>query len=441
MAKSKRTNRDHAHQSQTPSLNNEVIAADLEALLTPALYAQQKYYRLLGMRDRSLNLSLMLAAVLTMVWRNVPSVQELTRMLARENLLWSKAVEVSQQALSQRFLSFPSELFERVFFDLLPQLEARWQQRMQRPLADSVQFAKAQFERVWIADGSTLEALFRKLESLQDKPMGTLAGKMATVVDLVTRLPVQIWFTENPATSDTYFETHLLAVVRANTLLIIDRGFYHFQFWNQLIDANVSFICRFKAGASYTVEQVLTDLASVKDQQILLGVKRKNAPQVRLRLVQVRFGSTWYSYLTSVLDPHQLPPFVVADLYRRRWRIEEAFCTVKRLLGLSYLWTGSINGVKLQIWATWLFYAVLVDMADTIADEIGMPFEQISLEMLYRGLYHFTVALNQGKATHWLPYFIAPENQDLRVIKIRKTEAPLDLSPFPKSGLTFASSS
>jgi hypothetical protein len=48
MAKSKRSNRDHAHQTQTPSLNNKVIAADLEALLTPALYAQQKYYRLLG---------------------------------------------------------------------------------------------------------------------------------------------------------------------------------------------------------------------------------------------------------------------------------------------------------------------------------------------------------------------------------------------------------
>jgi hypothetical protein len=157
--------------------------------------------------------------------------------------------------------------------------------------------------------------------------------------------------------------------------------------------------------------------------------------------VQVRFGSTGYSYLTSVLDPQQLPPFVVADLYRRRWRIEEAFCTVKRLLGLSYLWTGSINGVKLQLWATWLFYAVLVDMADTIADEVAIPFEQISLEMLYRGLYHFTVALNNGKAVHWLAYFIAPENQDLRVIKNRKTEAPLDLSPFPKSGLTFAPSS
>ena len=441
MAKSKRSNRDHAHQHQSPGLDNDIIAANLQALLTPALFAQQTYYRQLGLRERILNLSLMLAAVLTMLWRNVPSVQELTRMLARENLLWCKAVKVSQQAVDQRFLTLPSKLFERVFFDVLPELQRRWQQRHNRPLAASVKFAKTQFQQVWIADGSTLEALFRKLDSLQDKPPGTLAGKMATVVDLVTRLPVQIWFTEKASASDTCFESDLLAVLKANTLLIMDRGFYHFQFWAQLIEANVAFICRLKAGAVYTVEQVFTDLPTVKDQRIQLGVKRKNAPQVQVRLGQVRFGTTWYSYLTSVLDPQQLPPFVVADLYRRRWRIEEAFSTVKRLLGLSYLWTGSINGIKLQLWATWLFYAVLVDLGDAVADEVGVPFEQISLEMLYRGLYHFSVAANQGKASNLVAYFAAPENQDLRVIKIRKPDVPLDLSPFPRSRLTFASSS
>ncbi len=41
--------------------------------------------------------------------------------------------------------------------------------------------------------------------------------------------------------------------------------------------------------------------------------------------------------------------------------------TVKRFLGLSYLWTGSI-GVKLQVWATWLFYAVVIDLGDAVAD-------------------------------------------------------------------------
>lgn len=126
---------------------------------------------------------------------------------------------------------------------------------------------------------------------------------MATVVDLVTRLPVKIWFEENSSASDTHFESDLLGILAANTLLIIDRGFYHFQFWAQLIESQVAFICCLKAGASYTVEQVFTDCPQVRDRIIKLGVKRKNAPQLQLRLVQVRFGSTWYSYLTSVLDP------------------------------------------------------------------------------------------------------------------------------------------
>lgn len=97
-----------------------------------------------------------------------------------------------------------------------------------------------------------------------------------------------------------------------------------------------------------------------------------------------------------MFEPQLLPPYVVADLYRRRCRIEEAFHTVKRLLGLSYLWTGSINSVKLQVCDTWLFYAVLVDLGDAVADELSLPFDRIYLEMIYRGLYHFSVAYDKG---------------------------------------------
>ena len=110
------------------------------------------------MRDRILNLSLMLAAVLTLLWRQVPGVQELTRLLAREDLLWCRATKVSQQALSERFLTFPSELFERVFKDLLPQLQHNWLQREKRPLPDSIKFALKHFERIWVADGETSAA-------------------------------------------------------------------------------------------------------------------------------------------------------------------------------------------------------------------------------------------------------------------------------------------
>ena len=442
MAKRKpRPNRDHAQKKHRPDATDEVIAQQLEDLLTPAIDAQASYYRTLGLRARILTLPLMVAAVLTLLWRDVPSVHELCRMLAREDLLWCRAVRVSQQALSERFLTFPAELFERVFFEVLPRLEHRWQARQNRPLSVSVRKAHEQFEQIWIADGSTLEKLFRKLGSLQALETATLAGKMVTIIDLVTRLPVHIWFCENPKRSDAKFEDQLRSVTPAKTLLLLDRGFYHFQFFADLIAQGVHLITRLKAKAHFEIEQPLSQSESHRDQVILLGVKRKRSPQVRLRLIQVRCGKTWYSYLTSMLDPEVLPPFVVADLYRRRWRIEEAFSTVKRLLGLSYLWTGSINGVKLQIWATWLFFAVLVDLGDAVADEFGIPFEQISLEMLYRGLYHFGVARQKGIASEPVTYFAAVENQDLGVVKkLRKPLAKLDLRPFPRDDLTFTPS-
>ena len=134
-------------------------------------------------------------------------------------------------------------------------------------------------------------------------------------------------------------------------------------------------------------------------------------------MIEVRSGKTWHSFLTSVLDPTILPPYVVADLYQRCWRIEDAFNTVKRLLGLSYLWTGSLNGIQLQIGETWLFYAVLVDLGDAVAEELSLPFDHISLEMIYRGLYHFSVAHQKGIATDPVKYFAARENQDLSIVK------------------------
>ncbi len=99
-------------------IEDEAIASQLEALLTPAITSQENYYRQLGMRQRILTLPLMVAAVLTLLWRDVAGVTELTRMLAREGGLWCDRLKVSQQALSQRFLTFPASLFE-IVIDLM----------------------------------------------------------------------------------------------------------------------------------------------------------------------------------------------------------------------------------------------------------------------------------------------------------------------------------
>ena len=434
MAHSQKSIRDHARNRTHPNVDNTAISQQLEDLVKPCVYQQLAYYRSLGMRARILSLPLMLAAVLTLVWRQVPSARELNRMLARENLLWVKATSVSQQALSQRLLTFPAELFERVLTELLATLNQRWNSRTKRPLPKAIAYAEQHFQQIWIVDASTLEALFRKLKSLENSNIGALGGRICAVVDLKTRYPVQTWFNEKPYAHESNFAPDLLKLVTPKTLLLLDRGFWNYGLFEQLILTQSDFITRLKTNAKYKSLSVLSQSSHHRDTLIRLGTGYQGNPILDLRLIEIRHGRSWYRYLTSVLDPNVLPPFVVGDLYSRRWRIEESFLLLKRLLGLSYLWTGSINGIKLQIWATWLFYAILLDLCDEIADELTLPRNSISVEMVFRGIYHFSVALNQGSATDIIAYLTAPENRDLGIVKSPRTKRAkptLNLSSCP----------
>lgn len=439
MAHSQRSIRDHARARNQPQIAVEPLGDEFEKLLSPALLSQMSHYRALGLRSRLLTLPVMIAAVLSLLWRDVPSVNELGRLLARENLLWAKAVNVSSAALAERFLVFPCELFEGVLKQLLPKLHQRWGDRQNRPLPPGVAQAKRHFKQIWIVDGSTLEALFRKLQSLADVPLGQLAGKMCAVIDLATRLPVEVWFNKAPYAHDTTFGPALVAMLQPGTLLLLDRGFWDFSLFECIIEQQCALITRLKANAKIAVLETLSQSPGHKDQRIRLGCGSKGTPILEMRLVQIKVGKAWYRYLCSELDPQRLPPFVVADLYARRWRIEETFLTLKRLLGLSYLWTGSVNGIKLQVWATWLFYSLLVDLVDQVAEVVSLPFERISTEMLYRSFYHFVQAHARGDHRDWVAYVTAPDNADLCVVKSlrkKRTKPKLNLSPFPGMPLT-----
>ncbi len=80
-------------------VEDEVIAEQLERLLTPAITNQENYYRKLGLRERILHLPLMMAAVLTLLWRDVAGVRELTRILARDDFLWCNPTKVNTSRL------------------------------------------------------------------------------------------------------------------------------------------------------------------------------------------------------------------------------------------------------------------------------------------------------------------------------------------------------
>jgi hypothetical protein len=57
------------------------------------------------------------------------------------------------------------------------------------------------------------------------------------------------------------FELDILDLVQAGTLLLLDRGFYHFRFWQQLIDKEVYLVTRLKKGAVFKVQKIFTKLS------------------------------------------------------------------------------------------------------------------------------------------------------------------------------------
>ena len=171
------------------------------------------------------------------------------------------------------------------------------------------------------------------------------------------------------------------------------------------------------------MERPLRRSAQVHDTVVWIGT---GETRQLVRLIAVLYQGKWYRYLTNELDPERLPvPYAVA-LYFQRWRIEDAYAIVKRLLGLAYFWVGSPNGVELQLWASWLLYAVLVDLTDAIAEELNQPFAALSLEMVYRSVYFFTTAYQRGEATDPVAY-LAAEAKLLGILKRKRKTKPSPL--------------
>jgi hypothetical protein len=313
---------------------------------------------------------------------------------------------VSQQAVSQRLRCLPAGLFERVLLDVLPRLEARWQDR-QRPVPPALARARRRFSAVLALDGSTLDALLRKVGLLREADRAPLAGRMAALLDVITPLPRRVWYEADAQASDQRFWARAVAAVPREALLLFDGGFLNYAHYDPLTERGVWFLTRAAARMAYRVERVLAASAERRDLLVWVGSHPDHRCAHLLRLIEVRRPGGWHRYLTNVTDPQRLSAEDAAALYGHRWRVEDACLAVKRLLGLAYFWTGAINGVLVQLWATWLLYAALVDLTDAVADELGLPYRDVSLEMVYRGLYHFTQAYHRGEATEVVAYLAA----------------------------------
>ncbi len=98
-------------------------------------------------------------------------------------------------------------------------------------------------------------------------------------------------------------------------------------------------------------------------------------------------------------------------------------------MGLAYFYCGAENAIEMQVWATWLLYAVLIDLTDAVAEALARPFADVSPEMVYRGLYFVTQAAAKDPTLDPVRY-LADQADELGIIK-RPRKAPYERPPIP----------
>ncbi len=234
-------------------------------------------------------------------------------------------------------------------------------------------------------DESTLDAVGRwlpELRALLPGDPGLLAGRISALFDLRRQQWVRVELWQEAVANCKLQARLLLEGLQAGTLLLFDRGYLSFPWFDELTELGLWWISRSANHASLQVRHILYQGDGVLDAIVWLGKYRADRAKYPVRLVQFSSQGHLHRYLTNVLDPYQLPLAEVARLYARRWDIELAFCVLKEHLHVSQLWSAKWEVVQVQIWAglllAQLFHGLQVQLA---AQEGVEPFD-VSIDLL-----------------------------------------------------------
>ena len=122
-------------------------------------------------------------------------------------------------------------------------------------------------------------------------------------------------------------------------LIIYDKAGIDFDYWDRCRrECAVYFISRVKENMVFEwIEDSPWDKSDARNHGVLVDCKvRSRAGHVlRLILYQDPLSGKVYEFLTNEPD---LPPGVIAELYRRRWEAEKVFDEVKNKLGQKKAW-------------------------------------------------------------------------------------------------------
>jgi len=216
-----------------------------------------------------------------------------------------------------------------------------------------------------LVDGSLLPALPRLAEAmwLDDEHR---AFKIHTHFELLKGVPVRMDLTEGNGNEKEVLEAHL----EKDRVYVMDRGYAKFALFKGILDAGSSFVCRIRDNSVFEViqERELSkkalDAGLVRDAVVrFTGEQAVKAGMGPLRIIEIectphhkttghtsRGGPEQGDTILIVTDMLDVPPEIIALIYKHRWAIETFFRFYKHVLGCRHLLSHSTNGIAIQVY-------------------------------------------------------------------------------------------
>jgi IS4 transposase len=139
--------------------------------------------------------------------------------------------------------------------------------------------------------------------------------------------------------------------LQRGTMLVFDRGYTDYDWFQHLIEEGVHFVTRLKDNASYiVVERRKPNGEGIRSEEIVVLDKQaqsKEAPFLRRIRYWDEANQRELVFLTNHLE---LPATTVAAIYKERWQIELLFKALKQNLRIKTFVGTTANALKTQIW-------------------------------------------------------------------------------------------
>ena len=139
--------------------------------------------------------------------------------------------------------------------------------------------------------------------------------------------------------------------LQAGAMLVFDRGYTDYNWFQGLTEEGVHFVTRLKDNAAYiVVDRRVAKGSGVRADEIIV-LEKQAASDTAPFLRRVRYWDEENQRELVFLTNHlELPATTVATIYKERWQIELLFKALKQNLRIKTFVGTTANALKTQIW-------------------------------------------------------------------------------------------